>query len=128
MPWVARFARVGAEAQPLAGDVALHDLGQPRLVDRQAAALEQGDLGGVDVEAIDVVAEIGEAGGGDEADVAGTDDRDFHGDAPSAEAPCSKAERGSVFAGAGSSRDGRHGCRRLALGSRETVAGAIIAA
>ena len=46
------------------------------LVDRDLAALEARDLVGVDVDAPDLVAELGEAGGGDEADVAGADDPD----------------------------------------------------
>ena len=46
------------------------------LVDRDLAALEALDLVGVDVDAPDLVAELGEAGRGDEADVAGADDAD----------------------------------------------------
>ena len=37
------------------------------------------DLGRVDVEAEHVVADFGQAGAGDQADVAGADDGDFHG-------------------------------------------------
>src|ERR1035438_6379989 len=48
------------------------------LVDRDAAAVEERDLGRVDVEADDVVAHVGQAGAGDEPDVAGSDDGDFH--------------------------------------------------
>ena len=73
-------ARVGVEAEAPGGGIALHDLGQAGLVDRQAAFLQHRDLVGVDVEAEDIVADIGEAGARDEADVAGTDDRDFHGE------------------------------------------------
>ena len=51
-------------------------LGQAGLVDRDLAALEAGDLVGVDVDAPDLAAELGEAGRGDQADVAGAD----HGD------------------------------------------------
>ena len=46
------------------------------LVDRDLAVLEARDLVGVDVDAVDVVAELGEARRGDEADVAGADDAD----------------------------------------------------
>ena len=49
---------------------------RPGLPDRDAALLEALDLGLVDVDAPDVVAELGEAGGGDQADVARADDPD----------------------------------------------------
>ena len=61
-------AEVGREVQPVA--VALDQLREPRLPDRDPALLEALDLGLVDVDAPDVVAELGEAGGGDQADVA----------------------------------------------------------
>ena len=113
MNWITAVLRgracVGGEGRRPAGDVALHDLGRPGSWIGIAAALEHRDLALIDVEAIDVVAEIGEASTGDEADVAGTDDRDFHGGAPGAGAPCSKAERGSVFAGAAGTVTGRGG-------------------
>ena len=51
---------------------------QPGLVDRDAAGLEQLDLGLVHVQAQHVVAEVGQAGAGHEADIAGSDDGDFH--------------------------------------------------
>ncbi len=41
-----------------------------------AAAIEGGDLGGVDVEAADAVAQVRQAGAGDQANVAGADDGD----------------------------------------------------
>ena len=41
-------------------------------------AFERRDLRRVDVEAQHVVADFGEAGAGDQADVAGADDGDFH--------------------------------------------------
>ena len=50
---------------------------QARLVDRHAAALERRRSCRVDVEAQHVVADLGEAGAGDEADVAGPDHRDL---------------------------------------------------
>ena len=49
---------------------------EPRLVDRHLAAAQQIDALGDDVAADDAVAELGEAGGGDEADVADADDAD----------------------------------------------------
>jgi hypothetical protein len=69
-----RVREVGGEVQPPA--VALHQLGQAGLPDRDAALLEALDLRLVDVDAPDVVAELGEAGGGDQADVARADDPD----------------------------------------------------
>ena len=54
-------------------------LGQARLVDRDLALLQALDLRLVDVDADDVVAALGEAGAGDQADVSGADDGDFHG-------------------------------------------------
>ena len=53
-----------------------HRLGQAGLVDRDLAALEPRDLVGVDVDAPDLAAELGEPGGGDQPDVAGADHRD----------------------------------------------------
>jgi hypothetical protein len=46
------------------------------LVDRHLAAAQALDLRRVDVDAPHVVADLGEAGRGDEADVAGADDAD----------------------------------------------------
>ena len=47
-------------------------------VDRNFAALEHFDLARVHVHAQYVVADIGEAGAGDQSDVAGTKNRNFH--------------------------------------------------
>ena len=69
-----RVGDVGREVQAIA--VALDELGEARLPDRDPALLEALDLGLVDVDAPDVVAQLGEAGGGDQADVAGPDDPD----------------------------------------------------
>jgi hypothetical protein len=66
------------EAQAAELRVALHELREARLEDRNLAALEHRDAAGVDVDARDVVAEIREASAGDQADVAGADDRDLH--------------------------------------------------
>jgi hypothetical protein len=74
-----RGGDVGRELQPARRAVARDDLVQPRLVDRDAALVEDADLARVDVQADHVVAHFGEAGAGDEADVAGADDGDFHG-------------------------------------------------
>ena len=56
--------------------MARDELLQARLPDRDPALLEALDLRRVDVDAADVVAQLGEAGGGDQADVAGADDAD----------------------------------------------------
>ena len=56
----------------MAGD----ELLETGLPDRDPALLEALDLGRVDVDAPDIVAELGEAGGGHEADVSGADDPD----------------------------------------------------
>jgi hypothetical protein len=55
-----------------------HDLVEARLEDRDLALLEARDLARILVDAHDVVPEVGEAGTGDEADVAGADDDDAH--------------------------------------------------
>jgi hypothetical protein len=59
---VDRLGELGGEAQPAAFDVARHELVEPRLVDWHHALLERVDLGGVLVDADDVMAEIGKAG------------------------------------------------------------------
>ena len=48
------------------------------LVDRYAPVGQAFDHLGVLVDAVDLVADIGEGDGGGEADVAGADDGDFH--------------------------------------------------
>jgi hypothetical protein len=73
-----RFCRVGAEAKAAGRGVALHHVAQTRLVNRQAAFAQHGDLGGVDVEAEDLVAEVGQAGGRHESHIARPNDSDFH--------------------------------------------------
>src|SRR5256885_1136241 len=68
----------GGEAEAAVGAVAGDHLLQARLVDGHAAGVEQLDLARVLVDAHHVVAAVGEAGAGDQADVAGADDRDPH--------------------------------------------------
>src|SRR5262249_34053013 len=51
---------------------------EARLEDRDLAGFEPRDLGRVDIEANDVVADFGEAGARDEADIAGAENRDTH--------------------------------------------------
>jgi hypothetical protein len=73
-----RFARVGGEGQPACLHVAPHDIRQAGLMDGNAAASQQRDLGFVQVQAQDVVAHVRQAGPADQADVAGSDDGDLH--------------------------------------------------
>ncbi len=72
-----RLGIVSGEMQPAGGHVAMDDFLQPRLVDRQLAALEAGDPVGVDVEGHNPVAQVGEARPGDQADIADPDDGDL---------------------------------------------------
>ncbi len=69
-----RVAELGREVQALA--VAADELREARLVDRDLARAQPLDLLRVDVDAAHLGPELGEAGGGDEADVAGADDAD----------------------------------------------------
>ncbi len=81
-PCATRGIDVGGEAQPPGGGVARDHGVEAGLVDRDAAGVEQVDLAAVDVEAQDVVADLGETGAGDQTDVARSDHRDFHVRAP----------------------------------------------
>ena len=68
---VVNFSR---PARALIGD----QVGEAGLVDRHLAALERGDLARVLVDAGHLVAEIGKAGPGNEADIAGADHGNAH--------------------------------------------------
>ena len=57
----------------------LDHLGEAGLVDRNLALVEAVDFLLVDVDAGDVVAAVGETSAGDESDVSGANDCDFHG-------------------------------------------------
>ena len=70
--------RAGREPEPALVEVALHDDVEARLVDRDLALLQALDLARVDVHAEDVVAGLGEARAGDQADIARTKDCNFH--------------------------------------------------
>ena len=74
-----RLGQVGGEEEPLLAHVLGNQLGEARLVDRHLASRQGGDLVGVLVDAGHDVAEVGKAGAGDEADVAGTDHGNAHG-------------------------------------------------
>jgi hypothetical protein len=70
---------VGVEEEAFFGDLFFDEFGEAGLVDGDDAFAEGLDAGGVDVDGGDFVAESGEAGSGDEADVTATDDGDVHG-------------------------------------------------
>jgi hypothetical protein len=69
---------VGRELKAASGNIALNDLEEPGLVNRQATGLKHPDLFSIQVQTQDVVAHFGKAGTGDETDVARSDDRHFH--------------------------------------------------
>ncbi len=62
------------EAQPPPVDPLAHQLEEAQLDDRDLAAVQQLDLGGVDVGAVDAMADVSQERAGGEADVAGSDD------------------------------------------------------
>ena len=79
VPEVSCLGEVGGEPQPPGGDVRREELGQPRLVERDLAAGQGGDLLGVDVDPEDVVAGLGHRRGVGGTEVAGADDGDPQG-------------------------------------------------
>jgi hypothetical protein len=70
--------KIGGEGQTPAARVALDQPVEPGLEDRHLAALQRLDLAGVLVDAGHVVAEVGEAGAGDQAHIARADHRYAH--------------------------------------------------
>ena len=77
-------------------------LGELRLEEVHLAAVQALDERGVDVDADDVVAELGQAGGHDEADVAAADDRDPAGSSAAAVAAGSSSTSMRGLGSAGS--------------------------
>ncbi len=73
-----RGRELGGELQPAAARIGRDQLVQPRLEDGHFAALERGDFAAVLVDAGHLVAEIGKAGPGNEADIAGADHGNAH--------------------------------------------------
>ena len=71
-------AVLGRERQAPRAQIALDDVLQAGLVDRDLALLERRDLGFVLVGADDLHAELREAGAGHETDVPGSDHADVH--------------------------------------------------
>ena len=86
---------VGREPEAARRGVALDQRLEPGLVDRDAARVQRRDLRRVDVEAQHVVADLREAGAGDEPDVAGADDGDLHAAARSEALIAASAPSGS---------------------------------
>jgi hypothetical protein len=104
-----RRVEVGGEGQAPGAMVALDQLTEARLVDRDFAGLKAGDPTAVDVDADDGVAEIGQARTGNEADIAGTDHCKLHGSLTS----CPDPPKWRGAAGRqGPVRRGRGCCRR----------------
>jgi len=73
-----RAGQIGAEFETASARVGGDQVVQPGLVDRHLAALERGDLGLILVDTGHFVAEVGEAGPGNEADIAGADHGNAH--------------------------------------------------
>ena len=72
------LGNVGGEAQAAGGAVARHHALQAGLVNRDAAGVEGGNLGRVDVKAEHVIADLSQTSARDKADITGTDDSDLH--------------------------------------------------
>jgi hypothetical protein len=104
-----RLLDLRREGEPL--PVALEQLVEPVLVDRELPSAQGVDLLGDDVAHDDVVPELGEAGTRDEADVAGAEDRDLHRGKPSgATAPEPSASDPWLWRAWSRSRAGRAAC------------------
>jgi hypothetical protein len=69
---------VTSETQPVGPDVGSDRVIQTRLEERRPTLVERRDPGAVNLDPDDVVAPLGEACGGDEADVAKPHDRELH--------------------------------------------------
>jgi hypothetical protein len=80
-PWWAASALLVVKRRRPASTLCSTRSVEARLVDRDLALAQALDLGLVDVGADHVVAVVGEAGGGDEAHIPGSDDADLHGGA-----------------------------------------------
>ena len=92
-----RLVEVRGELEPLLLDVALDQLLETGLVDRDLARAEEVDLLLVEVDAGDIVPGLGEARSRDEADVPGPNDGDFHiNEAPLAASPFFQAARREI--------------------------------
>ena len=72
------FLNIGREMQTPTGNVASHNLIQARLVDRNAAILEDADFFRIEIQAKHVVAHFSETGAGYQTHITRTDHGDFH--------------------------------------------------
>ena len=73
-----RVRSIGGEAQRLARAIGGNDILQARLVDRNLACVQTLDLVRVDIDTDHIVADIRNAGTGDETDVSGSKNTDPH--------------------------------------------------
>ena len=73
-----RGGQIELEAEPAGGRVLGHQLVEPGLEDRDLAGAQRGNLALVVVDAAHMMAEIGKARAGHEADIAGADQNDTH--------------------------------------------------
>src|SRR6185369_12095616 len=73
-----RSAEIGGEGQALAREIVLHQGVELRLIDRNPALVELGDLVCVLVDADHFESEFGETSSGHQADIAATDDGNLH--------------------------------------------------
>ncbi len=73
-----RRRQIGGELDPFLGKTAANHLLEAGLVDRHPALFEHGDLGGVLVDANDVVSVFRETRTKHKTDIAGSNDSDFH--------------------------------------------------
>ena len=73
---------LAGEFEPALPHIGLDQIGEPRLEDRDFAAIERRDLAGILVDAGDLMAEIGKAGAGNEPDIAGADHGHAHSHSP----------------------------------------------
>ena len=71
-------SRLGREGKPPRRLIGEHQLAQSRLVDRDVALAKARDLALIDLDADDLMAEIGETGPRDEADIARPDHHNAH--------------------------------------------------
>src|SRR3990172_918958 len=76
------FLQIGREGEASLSPIPRHQLLEARLVDWHSSSLQHVDLPPVVVHADDPVADLGQAGPGDEADIACPDYADLHSDAP----------------------------------------------
>ena len=70
--------RLAGEFEPALAHIGFDQIGKARLEDRDFAAIERRDLGGVLVDAGHLMAEVGKAGAGNKPDIAGADHGHAH--------------------------------------------------